>query len=949
MTPLLDRQRELDLISEALEAAEGASGSLLVVTGGLGTGKTTLLRALRPLAEQRGTQVLSASAALLEQDFAFGVVGQLLEPLLPDASFEPAADAPEPARGPAPAAAPEPHGELLALAADRASRTPLLLLVDDLQWADAPSLRWLGHLAKRIAHLRITAVVALREGDPRGEEPRVHEITDRAARVLRPDPLSPQSTAELVAARFGRPADPAYLTACHEIGAGNPLFLTAALDALAGTGAPDAERAHTVRTTPLPSLRERFLAALRTQPAPVQAMAKALAVLDGHTDLELAGRLAGLDGTGRDAAIRSLRRLGLLTPADGPRFVHRAVREAVEDAMTSAEHEDSHIYAALLLHGAGHPAEQAAAQLLEATSCQDGWAIEVLRSAATAAMRRGAPEDAARYLRRALLGSTPAGPDRAALLVDLATVERAFDPPAAIRHISQALLLIPTATQRAKAAARIPPSQLGGCPPPSVDVVCKVAGELGDATLIAGEDRELALRLEARLRHIAVAGPGRLLTCADRLRALGPTPPLGTAAERELVTVLLHGATMTQSMSAAEVGPLANRVLQYEPATPDHVYSALPLLPHILIAADSVEIIGPWLRTAQDRARRENAVVPQGVIGIELTQVLLAQGRLEEARAQAAEALALGVTGWATLQSMIGIVLVAIESRDAELTRRLLEYRREGASHGHQPSSLQLLRGSMAAAVGDLPTALEYFLDWGRAAERADWRNPAVFPWRAWAAGLHYRMGHAAQAQELMEEEWARARAWGTPVAIGRALRMRGAVTEGERGLELLRESLDVLEGSVNGMERARTSVLLGRRLRAAGRADAETQLRRGREQALASGVPWLADRAARELQAMARRASPLDVEALTRTERRVAGLAAHGVSNRDIAERLDVSSRAVEKHLTHAYRKLNVSGRAELAGLAHLLPDGTADAPRTAVRRTAANRTEPKHRGTPG
>ncbi|GAA3033521.1 hypothetical protein GCM10020000_08420 [Streptomyces olivoverticillatus] len=224
--------------------------------------------------------------------------------------------------------------------------------------------------------------------------------------------------------------------------------------------------------------------------------------------------------------------------------------------------------------------------------------------------------------------------------------------------------------------------------------------------------------------------------------------------------------------------------------------------------------------------------------------MLLAQGRLAEARAQADEVLALGVANWATLQSMTAVVLVAIESRDTELARRLLSYRPEGADHGYRPSSLQLIRGSSAVQRGDLPTALEYFMDWGRSAERADWRNPAVFPWRAWAAGLHYRMGDTRQAHELVDEEYARARAWGTPVAIGRAQRVKGALTAGERGLDLLRESLATLEESPNGMERARTGLLLGRRLLDAGRPEAETHLRQAREAALLSGAHWLADRA---------------------------------------------------------------------------------------------------------
>ncbi|MFF7725397.1 AAA family ATPase [Streptomyces sp. NPDC008001] len=911
MTPLRGRERELDLLTAAMESARRGDGRLLAVTGGLGSGKTALLRQLPPLAERRGLRVLTAGCAPQEQDLPFGVVSRLLDPL-PDS--RPLDLVPGPDR----------FTELLTFVTESGADRPLLMLVDDLQWADPASLRWLGELARRLPGRHATVVVSVREGEPGADAPPVQALVERAALVhLAPLPL--ETAAALAADHLGHPGDPERIAACHEASAGNPLFLTAALTGLAREEPPTGH----LPSVPGPrivALHERLAVALRSQPAPVRRLARALAVLDEGADLELAGRLAELDAAGSEEAARALRRLGLLTGGPAPRFAHPAVRAAAEESMTSAEHQDIHLRAAHLLHHAGHPAERAAAQLLAVTSCHDGWTVEVLRSAATAARRRGALREAARYLRHALLGSSSSGADRAALLLDLAASERDADPQAALRHLSQALLLLPTPAGRALAAARTPPFLLGSCPPPVIDTVAKLAAELGDPDDLTGIERQAALRLEARLRHVAVAGPGELAGCTERLRALGDTPPMSTAAERELVTVLLHGATVTQQMTAAEVASHAGRVLQHEPAAPGHVHTALPHLCGVLVAAESLEAIGPWLTIARERARRDGAPVPQAVIATELAHITLARGRLQEARAHAEEALALGITEWATLPSMAALVMVAVHSRDAKLARRLLGHRREAADHDYRPSPLQLLRGSVAAAEGDPATALEYVLDWGRSAERAEWRNPALVPWRTWAAAMNHRLGRTRQAHDLADEEYERAVAWGSPVTIGRTLRVRGAITAGERGIELLRESAELLGRSVNTMEAARTELLLGRRLLAAGRnAEAGTRLLRARDQALACGVPWIADRACRDLADPAGTRNPVAVAALTRAERRVAGLAAHGLPNKDIAERLQVSSRAVEKHLTSAYRKLQVSGRSELTAYAPLLP-GPAD-----------------------
>ena len=163
---LLERDDELMLVSEALRSAHHGSGSLLVIGGPLGNGKSELLRALPGLADQDSTRILSAGASVLEQDYAFGVVRQLLEPALFGAAEKMRerwlsgaaglaesvfADAP-----PVDAACTQPFEVrqavllgLQALVERMSAEQTLMILADDLQWSDEPSLQWLAHLANR--------------------------------------------------------------------------------------------------------------------------------------------------------------------------------------------------------------------------------------------------------------------------------------------------------------------------------------------------------------------------------------------------------------------------------------------------------------------------------------------------------------------------------------------------------------------------------------------------------------------------------------------------------------------------------------------------------------------------------------------------------------------------------------------------------------------------------
>jgi DNA-binding NarL/FixJ family response regulator len=144
-------------------------------------------------------------------------------------------------------------------------------------------------------------------------------------------------------------------------------------------------------------------------------------------------------------------------------------------------------------------------------------------------------------------------------------------------------------------------------------------------------------------------------------------------------------------------------------------------------------------------------------------------------------------------------------------------------------------------------------------------------------------------------------------------------VEGGEAGIELLREAVATLDGSQAVLERARGLLELGSALRRANqRSEAREQLRQALELAHQGEAIPLITKAQEELMATGarpRRVALSGLEALTPSERRVAGMAAKEMTNRDIAQALFVTPKTVEVHLSSVYRKLGISSRAQLAG----------------------------------
>jgi hypothetical protein len=209
--------------------------------------------------------------------------------------------------------------------------------------------------------------------------------------------------------------------------------------------------ADTARALGSRAISSMVLLRLRRLPTASTAVARALAVLGDGAALPVVAALAGLDEAEVATATASLARAEVLRPESPLAFVHALVRHAVAADVSPGERELLHDRAARLLARAGASVEQIAAQLLSAPRRADGWAVEMLRKAAAEAIRRGAPDGATSYLRRAL-AEPPAPADRAEMLLELARAEASSDGRSALADLKEAYATLPDDPRRVGAA-----------------------------------------------------------------------------------------------------------------------------------------------------------------------------------------------------------------------------------------------------------------------------------------------------------------------------------------------------------------------------------------------------------------------------------------------------------------------------------------------------------------
>ncbi len=948
---LLERDHELAVAARATAQAAAGAGGLLVVEGPAGIGKSRLLDAIDEVARSGGLRALRASGGELERRLTFGLVRDLLGPLASEA---------DPVAGAAALGAAVVDGEPVGAAAagdeaaalyglhwlveDASTRVAVAILVDDAQWADTSSLRFLAYLARRVEALNVLLVIASRDGTPGSADAAVEQLHRSATWRLQPAPLSDEASAALLTRALGAVPAPAFVRACRIAAGGNPFLLHELATDLRLRGIrPDADQTTRVRSTGPKSVARAVAARVDTIGPEASALARAVAVLGRSAEPALAAQLAGCRAEVAADAVIALAWADVLVDERPLRFTHPVVRAAVYAALGQTEQARLHRRAAELLREAGRPADDVAAHLLSTDPAGDPVVVRALREAGAQALSRGAPSATVDYLRRALQ-EPPRAQESAAVRALLGSAELRLGDPQAIADLQRAVEDAAEGAERARHALALGRALMFAG---RGREAASILGETADA--VGGEDRELGLRLAAEAAFAARLHPATVEPARRRLDRWGELAG-DTAAERLALVAGAYSDALHLRRPAHEVSELAGRGLGGgalfahegpDSATPYRASAALALAERFDEAAKTNQ------RGLED-ARVRGSAMGFALASAAQADVDLRRGRLADADAHAQTALDLTAES-GLLIAFLPLLLFPLlecmiergelEAAEATLARHRLDDELDEAA---DYDLVLLARGRLRVEQGRTEEALTDLRELGRRAEATGTANPAALPWRSTLAPPLARGGEHEEACVLAAEELELARRWGTPRAIGIALRAAGDADQGEGCLGLLEEAVTTLEPADSPVEHARALVSLGCAVRREGRRQpAREPLARGAEIAERQGALALAERARKELRvagARPRRMERSGEASLTASERRIVLLARDGATNREIAESLWLSVKTVEMHLGHAYRKLDVSSRKELAGALERdsarHPSGAAGVTRAQVRR---------------
>ena len=923
MRPLLNRSDELDAIDGALRGARSGRGSVMLIMGAAGIGKSRLIDAAELNAATLGVRSARASGWRPSRD-PLGAMISLVDPLVAEADVEPFAGAAERARtlfGREPASeGPEDAFAVVDalhwLVSNLAENEPLVLLIDDLQWTDEVTIKLIQRLGEEIEELPLAILVGLRTGEPLSEDFGAALRQIEELQELSPSPLRPDAVSALVRDRLGADTSKELCDACSAASGGNPLLLRELLRAGREQGLQAGDAAAEIEAIDVVTLEGFVRDRVGRCSADAARLALTLAVLAENSDAEIVSEVSGIDGVALAEAAADLGRVELLDELTGSTIREPLLAKAVVACSTEEDVAAIRLAGAHALWKAGEP-ERAGAQLaeLEGSPDHEPWRTDALLAAAEAASRGGSGRTAVAYLDNALAG-VAAGNGRLPILLQRARVRAIGRDPGAVADLREALTLTDDPAERGRISLAAGQASFHVGRFEEATGQCRSAiDELGD------DDRELKLLLEAEaLNAERLQGGGR----GRSNELLAEVEAGSSAGERAVLTHVAAELVASGEQPQAAVIEVARRAWSDGELIAD-VGSGAPVVSFLgttLAWCEDFETVFELTRRQLNEGYSKRAPVTMSYALALRSGTRIRIGDLPGAEADAEQVVAalpasdplayMMCFGW-MLESQLG--RGRVEDASAALAASGLT--------GELPDLgtvdfLLLSRGDVKLASGEVEGAIEDYLEVGSRAERSGYLNPAGLAWRSRAASALCRAGEAQRARDLAVEEVDRARRFGSPRALGVALRALGGCLDDDSRLGVLEESVEILARSQAQLDHAGALVDVGfARLEAGSAEVAREALEQGMDAAHSCGAHPLVASAMDGLRAVGlrpRRPALRGVDALTTQQLRVARLAERGRTNREIAEELFLTRRTVELHLTGAYRKLGIEGREELS-----------------------------------
>ena len=884
---------------------------VLLLEGGPGLGKTALINAARVRGAASGWTVRAVECRPSDLRTPFstgaGLFGHSVTSALRSGG-------PDEAR----------HAMGAALGA--AAGQGVLLLIDDARLADEETWGWLLDLVARPHGVSVALVVA---SEPRAPGSGVSALDVLAAHpsshVFRLRGLSEASVDVLLRERFPFHQIPERLPAAlFEATDGCPLLVHRALSTLSDRGLePSAALDGGRWGLASPSIVSWVLARLRDAPAAVVAALRAVSVLGDGTDVRSMEAVAVAFGGVGDAneITDRLTERDILVRSRSLAFVHPIVRLSIYEEISATLRSTAHRLAADHLRRLHRPEVEIADHLLHTDPHGDPRTVEALLEAAQRRLDADDLYDVDLFVARAL-AEPPTAEQLPALLATRSIIcarTGVGDPVEALREafavcvdrapiIRAGLEMIEAVVDRHAAldAMQLLEAMSVGVDLEPVDAVTlRLHRVLLEGTRAARDELSTAMEELSRVRHVSGGHRGHdpsISRVAMLANIVGRAADPAFSGVEELVAVVHDGVPLARMLRR----PLLTHLLvdlAHLLVGAGEVAAAEDLITACLAAIDHTSDAWPWLELSRielDVACGRLAAAERDLVAMLDTSTVRGDPR------HGADHLLYFVRDVRGEQTGDPVVLGSRVRH--ELTQ---------ASVWQQLRLLEL-EARVRSARGDRRTAATRYRTARDLAALARVTNPAVTGWRSGMASTLLALGDVAGARILAIEELAAAEDFGAAPCVARALRaLAGATPDVETRIDLLKRAHRLLEGRSLLMDRCLTDLALGAALHLADRDEAaRLTLRRAADIAVRMDAGTLMEEAHRELVAAGarpRRLAQSGASALTPAERKVAGLAAAGRKNTEIASDLYISVKTVESHLARVYRKLEVDGRAQL------------------------------------